>query len=153
MTKTFRDKRDINMKQWRSTRASFPNVRLQWKMYSFVSSVGPCMHHMIIIMVWFQEGIYYIPWMCAAYNFGSRALYYLPRRASVSSYQVQCNFYLWDLIEKMCICFLNDAKSPTMYGCALCCSQNVLFTPVLVLIIWTLQPYFTLWLSAQTLKC
>jgi len=28
-----------------------------------------------------------------------------------------------------------------------------LFTAVLVLIIWTLPPHFTLWLSARTLQC
>jgi len=28
-----------------------------------------------------------------------------------------------------------------------------LFIPVVVLILWTLQPHFTLWLSSRTLQC
>ena len=122
MTKTFRDKCDINMKQWTSCKLLFPDVRTQWKMYSFVPYVSPCMHH----NYWCDFRKVYIPWLRAAYNFGCRALYNLPWQARVSSYQVQCNIpTFWDLIEKMCICFLNDAKSPTMYCRALCCCQIV----------------------------
>jgi len=96
MTKTFRDKCDINMKQWTSCELLFPNVRTQWKMYSFVSSVGPCMHH----NYWCDFRKAYIPWMRAAYNFGCRALYNLPGRASVSSYQVQCNIPTFEALLK-----------------------------------------------------
>jgi len=50
----------------------------------------------------------------------------------------------------MCICFLNDAKSQQCMVARFAAVR--LFKPVLV-IIWTLQPYFTLWLSARTLQC
>jgi len=64
-------------------RASFSDVRTQWKMYWFVPSVGPCiMHH----NYWCDFRKAYIPWLRAAYYFGCRALYNLPWRASVSSY-------------------------------------------------------------------
>ena len=53
-------------------------------------------------------------------------LYNLPWRVSVSIHQVQCNIStLRPYWEKTCTCFLNDAETPTMYGCALWCSQNV----------------------------
>ena len=122
MTKTFRDKCDINMKQYTSCELLFPDVRTQWKMYSFVPSEGLCMQY----NHWCDFRKAYIPWLRAAYNFGCRALYNLPWRASVCSYQVQRNIPTFEaLLKQMCTCFLNDAKSPTMYGCALWCSQIV----------------------------
>ena len=46
-----------------------------------------------------------------AYNFGCRTLYNLPRGASVSSHQVQCNIpILRPYCEKICATFLNDAE-------------------------------------------
>ena len=68
--------------------------------------------------------------------------------ASVSSNQVQCEVTFPSLRpywEKMCTCFFKDAESLTTYGCALGCSQ--------ILILWTLQPHFNLWLSAWAFWC
>ena len=84
------------MKQWTSCELLFPDVRTQWKMCSFVPSVGPCMHH----NYWCGFRKAYIPWLRAAYNFGCRALYNLPWRASVSSYQFQCNIPTFDTLLK-----------------------------------------------------
>jgi len=147
MTKTFRDKSNINMKQWTSCEILFPDVRTQWKMYSFVPSVSPCMHHNYLCD--FRKA--YIPWLRAAYNFGCRALYNLPWRASVSSYQVQCNIPTFETLLKKCV-----SVSRTMQRVIQCMVARFaavrFFIPVLV-IIWTLQPYVTLWLSARTLQC
>jgi len=121
MTKTFKDKCDINMRQWTSCELLFPDVRTQWKMHSFVPSVGPCMHH----NYWCDFRKPYIPWLRAAYNFGCRALYNLPWRASVSSYQVQCNIPTFETILKNVYLFLERCKESTMYGCSLCFSQIV----------------------------
>ena len=86
----------------------------------FVPSVRPCMHH--------NYGVIsrrHIPTdcVCMPCNFGCRALCNLPWRASVSSRQVQCNTPIFEaLLKKMCACFLNYAKSPTIRGYALWCS-------------------------------
>jgi len=45
MTKTFRDNCDINIVQQKSCKPLFPDVSMQLKMYFFVPSVHPCMHH------------------------------------------------------------------------------------------------------------
>jgi len=77
------------------------------------------------------------------YNFGCRTLYNLPWRASASSHQVQCNIpILRPYCEKIHTTFLNDAEILTT--CAACFDAVRLF--ILVLIFWTLQPHFTLWL-------
>ena len=53
-------------------------------------------------------------------------LYNLLWRASASSHLIQCNVPTSEaILKKRCTCFLRDAKSPTMYGCALLCSQIV----------------------------
>jgi len=150
MTKTFRDKCDINMKQWTSCGLLFPDVRTQWKMYSFVPSVGPCMHH----NYWCDFRKAYI-WLRAAYNFGCRALYNLPWRASISSYQVQCNIPTFEALLKNVYLFLERCKkSNKVQQCMVAHFDAVrLFIPVLVLILWIVQPYFTLWLSVRTLQC
>ena len=118
------------------------------RMHSFVPSVGPCMHH----NYWCDFKKAYIPWLPAAYNFGCRALYNLPWRASVSSYQVQCNIPTFEALLKKCV-----SVSWTMRRVQQCMVARFaavrLFIPVLVLIIWTLQPCFILWLSARTLQC
>ena len=59
-----------------------------------------------------------------AYNFGCRTLYNLPKRASVSSHQVQCNIPTFEaLLRKIRTCFSKDAESLITYGCVLLCSQ------------------------------
>jgi len=87
--------------------------------------------------------------MRVAYNCGWRALYNLPRRASVSSHYAQCNIPTFEaLLLKMRTCFSKDAESLTAHGHTLWCR---LF--IFVLILWTLQSHFTLWMSARTLHC
>ena len=61
-----------------------------------------------------------------AYNFGCRALYNLPWRASVSSHQVQCNIPTFEaLLRKYKYLFQKDAESLTTYGYVFWCSQIV----------------------------
>ena len=148
MTKTFRDKCDINMKQWTSCELLFPDVRTQWNMYSFVPSVGPCMHN----NYWCDFRKAYIPWLRAAYNFGGSALYNLPWRASASSYQFPCNIPTFETLLKKCVSVSWTMQRVQQRMVARFAAVR-LFIPVLVLIFWTLQPYFTLWLSARTLQC
>jgi len=125
MTKTFRDKCDINMKQWTSCELPVPGGRMQRKMYSFVPSVGPCMHH----NYWCDFRKAYISWLRAAYNFDCRALCNLPCRASVSCYLVQCNIPTFDTLLKKCVSVSSTMQSPTMYGLVLCCSQ-IIYTSI-----------------------
>jgi len=53
-----------------------------------------------------------------AYNFGCKALYNLPWRASVSSHQVQCNISTFEtLLRKSMYLFLERCrKSNNIYG-------------------------------------
>jgi len=65
-----------------------------------------------------------------AYNFGCRALYNLPWRASVSSHQVQCNIPTFEaLLRKYTSCFSKDAENLTTYGDVLWRSQIVCIRP------------------------
>ena len=89
-------------------RASFSRCLTQWKIYFFVPSLCPG------IVLWFQAPQLccdfrkaYIHRLRVTYNFGYRALYSLPWRASVNSHQVQCNIPPFETYrEKMCTCFL-----------------------------------------------
>jgi len=85
MTKTFRDNCDINIVQQTSCEPLLPVVQIQLKMYFFLLYAHVC----ITIMVHFRKSC--TQRLRVAYNFGCRALYNLPWRASVSSHQVQCN--------------------------------------------------------------
>jgi len=59
--------------------------------------------------------------LCVAYNFGSRALYNLPWRASVSSHQIQYNISTLEaFLRNMSTCFLNDAESQQHMVGSLC---------------------------------
>ena len=51
-----------------------------------------------------------------AYNFGCRALYNLPWRASVSSHQVQCNIPTFEALLRKCTYFSKDAENLITYG-------------------------------------
>jgi len=51
-----------------------------------------------------------------AYNFGCRALYNLPWRASVSSHQVQRNIPTFEALLRKYTCFSKDAENLTTYG-------------------------------------
>jgi len=61
-----------------------------------------------------------------AYNFGCRALYNLPGRASVISHRVQCNIPTFEaLLRKYLYLFLERCRNLTTYGYVLWCSQIV----------------------------
>jgi len=65
-----------------------------------------------------------------AFNFGYRALYSLPCRASVSSHQVKSNIpTLRPCCEKIYTTFWNDAEILTRYFCVLWCSQIIFIRP------------------------
>ena len=64
----------------------YPVVQMQLKTYFFVPFVRPCMH----LNYGGISGSHACR-DCGWHNFGCRALYNLPWRASVSSHQVQCN--------------------------------------------------------------
>jgi len=85
VTKTFRDDCDINIVRQTSCEPLFPDVRMQLKKYFFIPVVLSYMHR--------NYGAMLRSHACrerlrVAYNFGCRALYNLPWRASVSSHQV-----------------------------------------------------------------
>jgi len=86
-----------------------------------------------------------------AYNFGCRARYNLPWRASVSSYdstQVQCNIPTFEAVLRNNMhLFLTRCRRSNNVMVA-CFDAVRLF--IFFLILWTLQPHFTLWLSART---
>jgi len=152
MTKTFRDNCDKNIVQQTSCEPLFPDVPMQLKMYFFVPFVRPCTHHNYGGI---SESHACMQRLCVAYNFGCRGLYNLPWIARVSSHEswlIRFNItflYLRLYQEKICTCFSKDAEGLITYGCVLWRSQIVYF----FLVLWTLQPHFTLWLSARTLQC
>ena len=77
-----------------------------------------------------------------AYNFGCRALYNLPWRASVSSHQVQYNILTFEALQwKTSTCFSKDSENLlTSCGYMVWCGRLFVFIPIL----WTLQSHFTL---------
>jgi len=90
--------------------------------FSFLLFIHVC----ITITVWFQQDIH--PqiacglwlWLqgSVAYTFrGERVLVAIRFNVTFVPLRPYC--------EKMCTCFLNDGKSPTVHGCALWCSQIV----------------------------
>ena len=89
-----------------------------------------------------------------AYNFGCRARYNLPWRASVSSHDsspVQCSIPTFQaVLRKNMHLFLERCRRSNNVMVA-CFDAVRLF--IFFLILWTLQPHFTLWLSAWTLQC
>jgi len=129
-------------------RASYSRCSNAVKNVLIRSFVGPCMRN----NYWCDFRKAYIPWLRAAYNFGCRALYNLPWRASVSSYQFPCNIPTFDTLLKKCVSVSWTMQRVQQRMVARFAAVR-LFIPVLVLIIWTLQPYFALWLSARTLQC
>jgi len=87
MTKTFRDNRDIKIVQQTSCEPLSPVALMQFKnvLFRFFCT------SMYASQLWcnFRKSCRQI--LCVAYNFGCRALYNLPWRASVRSLQVKCN--------------------------------------------------------------
>jgi len=149
MTKTFRDNCDKNIVQQTSCEPLFPDIQMQIRMYFFVPSVRPCMHH----------------------NYGeiseSRACKYCVRPIIldgelyttcpgervlvVMTHQVQCNIPTFQaVLRKNMHLFLERCRR----------SNNVMVTVfdavglfMFFFILWTLKPHFTLWLSTRTLQC
>ena len=112
MTKIFRHNCDF--------KKFFPDVRTQWKMYFFIPSVRPCMHHNYVIsgrhtstdclgLITLVAGhctTCHGEWVLVVIRFN---ITFLPLR-------------FWD---KMRTCFSKDAESLTTYDCTLLCSQTV----------------------------
>ena len=148
MTKTFRDKCDINMKQWTRCELLFPDVWTQWKMYSFIPSVGPCMHH----NYWCDFRKAYISPDCVRPTTLVAGLCTTCRGERVLVViKFSVTFLPLTPYWKNVYLFLERCR---VQQCMVARFAAVrLFILVLVLIIWTLQPYFTLWLSARMLQC
>ena len=69
----------------------------------------------------------------------------------VMTHQVQCNIPTFEaLLRKNMYLYLERCRRSTNVMVA-CFDAVRLF--IFVLILWTLQPHFTLWLSARTLQC
>jgi len=142
MTKTFRDNCDINIMQ----RASFSRCSNAFKNVLFHSFCTP----MCASQLWCNFRKSCMQRLRVEYNFGCRALYNLPWKASVSTHQIQCNNTTFEaLLWKNTCLFLERCGNPTTYGYVLWCSQIVCIRPIL----WTLQSHFTLWMSDWTLQC
>jgi len=86
------DDKDIQTQQ-RYQKFIFPDVRTQWKMYFFVPSVRPCMHHNYGVISWRHTST-----DCLGFIKGCRALYNMPWRASVRSHQVQYNIPTFEVL-------------------------------------------------------
>jgi len=94
----------------------------------------------------------YMQRMRVAYNFGFRALHNLPWRASVSSHQARRNIPTFEkLLWKSVYLFLKRCRKSNNVWFCFDAAIFRLFT--FFLILWTLQPHFTLSLSARTLQC
>ena len=107
MTKTFRDNCDINIVQQASCEPLFPVVQMQLKMYFFRSFCTP----MYESQLWCNFRKSCMPRLRVACNFGGRAVYNLPWRASVSSHQVQCNIPTFEaLLRKYTYLFLERCR-------------------------------------------
>jgi len=130
MTKKFGDNCDINIVPQTSFKPLFPHAQVQLKIYFFVPFVRSCMLHnygVISSQLWWMRCM---QGLRVAYNLGCRALYNLPFRASVSSYQVQCNIpHLRHYEEKTSTCFSKDAENLLKWGWVLWCSQIVCIRP------------------------
>jgi len=125
MTKTYRDNCNINIVQQTSCALLFADVQTVKNVlfHSFCTS-------MYTSQLWGEFRKAYIQRLCVVYSFGSRALYNLPWRASISIIRFKVTFLpLRPYWEKMCTCFLNGEKSLTTYGCMLHCSQIVYVRP------------------------
>ena len=109
MTKAFRDNCDISTVQQTNRDPLFPKVQIVLKCtFSFLLYANVC----ITIMVNFKKSC--MQRLCVAYNFGSRALYNLPQRASVSSHQVQCNISTFEaLVRKNMYLFRERCRKST----------------------------------------
>jgi len=96
----------------------------------------------------------YMQTLRVAYNLGCRALYTTcpgERLLVVMTHQVQCNISTSEaVLRKNMHLFLERCRKSNNVMAA-CFDAVRLF--IFFLILWTLQPHFTLWLSARTLQC
>ena len=122
---------------------------MQLKMSFFVPFVRPCMHHNYgriseshackdcVWSIILDAGLYTT---CP----GERVLV-------VMTHRVQCNIPTFDVVlRKNMHLFLERCRRSNNVMVA-CLDAVRLF--IFFLILWTLQPHFTLWLSARTLQC
>ena len=146
------DEKDIQRQLWchyhavNNCELLFLDVWTQWKMYFFVPSLRPCMHHNYAVIsrrhtstecVWL---ITLVTELCRTCR-GERVLVVI---------RYQCNIPTFEAYrERMCTSFLKKVQKcmVTRFGAVR------LFISISVLMLWTLQPHFTLWLSAQRLHC
>jgi len=83
-----------------------------------------------------------------AYNVGCRALCNLPWQASVSSHQVQCNIPTFEaLLRKNVHVYREQCIKSNNMRLRAVMQSNCLYS----FFLWTLQPYFSLWLGARML--
>jgi len=128
MTKTFRDNCNINIVQQTNCELLFPDFSNAVKKVLFRSFCTS----MYASQLWCDFRKTYIRRLRVAYNFGCRALYTFRCERVLVVIRFNVTFVpLRPYCEKMCTCFLNDGKSPTIHGCALWCSQIVYIRPSL----------------------
>ena len=85
-----------------------------------------------------------------AYNFGCRALYNLPWRASVSSHQVQCNIPTFEtLLRKYKYLFLERCRKPNHVWLRALMQSDCLYSSL----VFEHYNRITLWTSDRTLQC
>jgi len=107
MTRTFRDNCDINIVQQKGCEPLFPDFEMQLKNVLF-RSIGTLMY---ASQLWCNFSKSCMQRLRVAYNFGLRALYNLPWRASVSRHQVQCNIPAFEaLLRKNTYLFLERCR-------------------------------------------
>ena len=115
------DDKDIQT-QLRYQKLLFPDVRKQWKMYFFVPSVRPCMHHSYGVISGRRTStdclglITLVAGHCTTCR-GERVLVVI--RFNITFLPLRL---YWG---KMCTCFSKDAESLATYGCVLWYSQVV----------------------------
>ena len=151
MTKTFRDNCDKNIVQQTSCEPLFPMIKLQMqlKMYFVILFIRPCMHHKyggLSESHACKDCVWPVILDAELYTTcpGERVLV-------VMTHQVQCNIPAFEaLLWKNMYLFLERCRRS--HNVTVACFDAVrLF--IFVLILWTLQLHFTLWLSTRTLQC
>ena len=151
MTKTFRDNCDINIVQQTSCRPLFPDVQTSNAVKNVLCR--PFCTPMYASQVWWTFRKWCMQILRVACNFGRRALHNRPgeRVLVAMTHQVQCNIPAFEaLLWKNVYLFLERCRRS--HNVMVACFDAVrLF--IFVLILWTLQPHFTLWLSTRTLQC
>jgi len=149
MTKSFGDNCDKNIVQQISCEPLFPDVQMQLNMYFFVPFVRPCMRHNyggISEGHGCKDCLWPIILDAELYTTcpGERVLV-------VMTHQVQCNIPTFDALLRKNMHLLLERYRRSDNVMVACFDAVRLF--IFFLILWTLRPRFTLWLSARTLQC